>query len=573
MSSLPPNPHYAFVNISIGNINISAKPPNHEVEFEYVRKPMNSANTFTITVFDETALLLEYELIKGYQNIVFSYGYENGDSSPVYQGSATEYQTDFNSAGSRLTINGMSSSVSAFTDPKSKTYSKKENKPDSEGKLIHEIVKEIAEEEGWVLGNIVECEPVDDGTGKNKVFTRNNQTAQIFIVNELIPYAKSAETGDSNFILNFEDSSEGTIVNFYPTNQIARDTSKDQARSFEFQWGSGDRTTTVISFKPGYSGSLRLAGGGGVVDASAMDSVTNEMFNISYTNSSDPNRTTLGNKSYDYSKSTRYIGGSSYSMDEMKNIAAYMWATNANYPIEAQLNIMGDPTIQAYDLVSVVMLNKDGLPHHSSGVYLVKEITDTIRGGLFTTNLLLYKNASGEGSTDAGGYNVTLPESEAAVSAVSETSKETEEGTQSVTGTGVMTWPVPSSSYISSPYGMRKNPTGGGNKHHEGIDIAQVTTDTPIVAADDGTVIVSNQVVNGSKGGTGYGNVIKIDHGGGIITLYGHCTKLLVSVDQSVTKGQTIATCGSTGNSTGNHLHFTVLKNGKDVDPMGYVSN
>ncbi len=85
-----------------------------------------------------------------------------------------------------------------------------------------------------------------------------------------------------------------------------------------------------------------------------------------------------------------------------------------------------------------------------------------------------------------------------------------------------------------------------------------------IVAAEAGTVIYSGWM-------SGYGNTIMIDHGGGLVTLYGHNSSLVVSKGQSVTRGQVIAKCGSTGNSTGNHCHFEVRANGKAVSPEPYL--
>ncbi len=128
---------------------------------------------------------------------------------------------------------------------------------------------------------------------------------------------------------------------------------------------------------------------------------------------------------------------------------------------------------------------------------------------------------------------------------------------------GVMAWPVPGSTRVTSPYGYRIHPILHTKKFHSGVDIA-APTGTPIVAANEGTVIFS-----GNRGG--YGKCVIIDHGGGIITLYGHCNELSVSSGQSVSRGSTIATVGSTGRSTGPHCHFEVRINGSTTDPMAYL--
>lgn len=131
---------------------------------------------------------------------------------------------------------------------------------------------------------------------------------------------------------------------------------------------------------------------------------------------------------------------------------------------------------------------------------------------------------------------------------------------------GSMTWPVPSSQRVTSTFGMRKHPILRKTKMHTGVDIA-ADKGASIVAANSGTVIMAHY----DK--TSYGNMVVIDHGGGITTLYAHASKLLVKVGDKVKAGQTIAKVGSTGLSTGNHLHFEVRVNGDPKDPMkGYLS-
>lgn len=124
-----------------------------------------------------------------------------------------------------------------------------------------------------------------------------------------------------------------------------------------------------------------------------------------------------------------------------------------------------------------------------------------------------------------------------------------------------MIWPA-SGGWISSPYGWREHPVLGYDRFHSGVDYA-ANTNSPILAAESGVVILA-----GSNGG--YGLCVIIDHGGGISTLYGHANKLLVSKGDQVIKGQKIALVGSTGLSTGPHLHFEVRVNGETRNPLDW---
>ncbi|MBR5806057.1 MAG: peptidoglycan DD-metalloendopeptidase family protein [Oscillospiraceae bacterium] len=146
---------------------------------------------------------------------------------------------------------------------------------------------------------------------------------------------------------------------------------------------------------------------------------------------------------------------------------------------------------------------------------------------------------------------------------------------QSSSGTfvgGEWIWPVPTNGHISSLYGRRK--IYGVWEHHTGIDIATgwgegwpYINGQAIVASNSGivkTAIYSNR---------GYGNYVIIDHGGNNFSLYGHCSKLAVKVGDYVSQGQTVAYVGSTGNSTGPHLHFEIRLNGSCVDPQPLVTS
>lgn len=124
-------------------------------------------------------------------------------------------------------------------------------------------------------------------------------------------------------------------------------------------------------------------------------------------------------------------------------------------------------------------------------------------------------------------------------------------------GPGMFSWPV--SGTITSPFGWRSNPFGGSPDFHPGLDIA-APTGTTVTAAATGTIMLAQWY-------GGYGNYILIDHGGGYSTGYGHLSAIYVSVGQKVQRGQAIGAVGTTGQSTGPHLHFEIRINGKPVDP------
>ena len=133
-------------------------------------------------------------------------------------------------------------------------------------------------------------------------------------------------------------------------------------------------------------------------------------------------------------------------------------------------------------------------------------------------------------------------------------------------GTGIFQWPLPETGTITSYFGNRVNPITGEPDYHTGTDIS-VAAGTPILAAADGVVSIANGT---DSWGDSYGYYVKLDHGEGLETLYAHCSSICVTAGQEVAQGEVIAYVGSTGNSTGNHLHFEVRVDGTRVDALNY---
>ena len=130
---------------------------------------------------------------------------------------------------------------------------------------------------------------------------------------------------------------------------------------------------------------------------------------------------------------------------------------------------------------------------------------------------------------------------------------------------GEFAWPAPGYSTITSKYGMRVHPILKTHRVHSGTDIA-MPMGAYIIAANDGVV------TKAGYSSTGYGNMVLIDHGGGVSTLYGHGSEILVQTGQTVKRGDIIMKAGSTGWSTGPHLHFEVRINGQHVDSLPYIT-
>ena len=135
-------------------------------------------------------------------------------------------------------------------------------------------------------------------------------------------------------------------------------------------------------------------------------------------------------------------------------------------------------------------------------------------------------------------------------------------------GTGIFNWPLPVGGTITSHFGYRADPYSGETSYHSGTDIS-VPEGTPILAAADGTVTTANAT---DPWGGSYGYHVILEHGGGLETLYAHCSAICVVPGQTVRQGEVIGYVGHTGRATGDHLHLEVRVNGERADAMGYYA-
>ena len=234
-------------------------------------------------------------------------------------------------------------------------------------------------------------------------------------------------------------------------------------------------------------------------------------------------------------------------------------------------------TISEYDrtmLVEFQAVVKD-VEEQEAALQTEYDELETMQNDLITkqdsvTELMETKDAEIEQiSSDLGNTKDKLSELQAAAAAAERKQQEKNSGYSNnagasvITGNGTFTHPCPGYTYISSEFGYREQPIAGASTNHKGMDFA-APAGTPIYAAASGTVTSASYSDNA-------GNMIVINHGNGLQTYYMHCNSMYVRAGQTVSKGQNIGAVGSTGNSSGPHLHFQVMQNGTPVNPRNYL--
>lgn len=251
-----------------------------------------------------------------------------------------------------------------------------------------------------------------------KTFYRINMSGVQFIRQVLAPYCKSVATGQSGYRLWFDDSAssdgtEGSKLYFKPNqytdiqNTLSDRLLENVDQHYKFTFGSGP-DSSVIEFNPEYTGIVAALVGGGKVEATTTDAITNDIIHVRYTNDTDDSKPVTGDSIYDEPLTTYRIGASSYDLNEVVHRAANLWYNMRSYGYTANMTIMGDPNVNTQSVCSVAVYTPIGVPHHSSGVYLITNITDSISGGSFTSSMELIRNAVDIGVNDSVGIDITI---------------------------------------------------------------------------------------------------------------------------------------------------------------------
>lgn len=268
----------------------------------------------------------------------------------------------------------------------------------------------------------------------------------------------------------------------------------------------------------------------------------------------------------DFLNKTEYISSiSDYDRDMLKKFQEIVKSVEEQEAVlqkeQEEMEGLQDELIAKQGTLEALLANKteeiDGLKQEiSANVEKVKQLEAAAKAAA--------EAARKKAEAEAAAKEAAAREAAAKAAAAQNTSADPAgAGAAVVSGNGTFTHPCPGYRRISSTFGYRTAPLKGASTNHKGVDFA-AATGTPIYAAAGGTVTSARYSGNA-------GNMIVINHGNGLQTYYMHCSRIYVSAGTKVTKGQNIGAVGTTGNSTGPHLHFQVMSGGRAVNPMNYL--
>lgn len=381
-------PSTPFIKMWIGDYELSSLPPNYLISFSLNKSPSSNASgsDFTISIFDARWDEVEEALMKAaYVNegreyttqVRFMYGYAEGEQSPVYNAySVLTYTVDLKSSGVILVITGiLKDSVDNMTPM---TLGTGTNNPT-------QAAKEISKKLGYQIDdrNFDASKNMDLPNAEQYSLINDNPIKYISTV--LAPQAIRESDGSTGYKFWLDDTTDPPSANFRPF-----EATQETVRSYVYQKGVN---TTVLDLQMNIEW---MFGGTGISQTTTR--VTSQVIDANGTvrelsQDLDSARTIVtGNRSLTSpTQSTRNINGSGYSASQMDAILKYRLSSDHTAGYEGTIRVMGEIGIKVSDRIRLIVLTEGGILHHSSGVYMIKQISDNISAGEFTTSMQIWK--------------------------------------------------------------------------------------------------------------------------------------------------------------------------------------
>lgn len=354
---------HAYLQIKIDGVDITAPYPDYVKNFRYEKKTSCDGNKFYFTVYDEQAMQIEGMLLQGAENVEIAYGM-TASSAKQYKAKILDWTPTLSGWGASLDIWGITTALKT---------SNKGAKLEYQG-TPSDVFSAVASEEGWTVGILEPCKDIpfidpETGSPQSKIFERKGLSATDFITQKVLPFAVSEGTGKAGYYFYFSDA-DGT-ANFHTR------TYTDQTPKEYLDFVVGGEDSIVKDFQPQYSGAALLSAGQVMVE---------------YEDEKGTLQTILHGDASEDPVTNPFTGSQERkvvrvrSKDEAEALANYMWQLKLLTVYKGKITLINQPNIMPFDVISVLALTKNNVPHHSSGLYQVLNVTDSIEGGLIISD-------------------------------------------------------------------------------------------------------------------------------------------------------------------------------------------
>lgn len=380
---LDAQPLKSFLEIYIGDHKLPDIPPDYLQSFE-IERVSEGASKFTLILFDQYWDELESQLHQGWDNISFRYGHVTGRQSRMFQAMVTDYNLEFSAVGASLAVNGTTTGIKQNLQKVTTLL---------DGETPDAVFISLCEQVGWQVGRVDRALAIKDTSDLysdvpvSKSWGLVNENPGKYIMREIAPRAIRQSDGKGGYQFYLDDSTKPPTANFHPI-----DINPNTDRTYIYQRGVN---TNVISFAPDFKGVFGAAGSGNatIVRSNVVDPVTKEESVVEYSIDTNPNKDLSGEYTHvPQDLNDMNIDSSGMSKEEVSAMVNYSWTQNFQTSYEATLEIVGDPTLEVTQTIRVVVLTSKNTLHHTSGVYMIKGIKDSIEGGIMKSELQLIRN-------------------------------------------------------------------------------------------------------------------------------------------------------------------------------------